>query len=59
MQIGHCTKTFKGHINSVLSLAVSPDSDYLASGYEDQTIKLWDIKNGTLVQILREHTNSL
>ncbi|HEY9822506.1 MAG TPA: hypothetical protein V6D35_17295 [Candidatus Sericytochromatia bacterium] len=28
-----------------------------SSKHEDQTLRLWDIKNGTLVETLREHTS--
>jgi WD40 repeat protein len=33
--------TLSGHCEAVSSLALSSDSKLLASGSEDQTIKLW------------------
>ena len=37
---------WKGHEGTVLSLAISPDSQMLATGGEDQMIRLWDIPSG-------------
>ena len=34
------TKTLSGHDYSVLSVAVTPDSQYIISGSEDATIKI-------------------
>ena len=38
--------TLKGHTESVVSVAYSPDGKTLASGSEDKTIKLWDVATG-------------
>ena len=38
--------TRKGHTNTVLSVAFSPDGKTLASGSYDKTIKLWDVQPG-------------
>lgn len=32
--------------NAVLSIAYSPDGAYVASGYQDGSISMWDIRNG-------------
>jgi CHAT domain-containing protein/tetratricopeptide (TPR) repeat protein len=37
----------KGHVNWVNSVAFSPDGKRIASGSNDQTIKLWDAEKGT------------
>jgi WD40 repeat protein len=44
------------HQGRVQALAVSPDGKTLASGGEDQTIKLWDVATGQLRTTLRGHT---
>lgn len=36
----------KGHELAVLSLAISPDSAYLATGSKDKSVKIWDRKTG-------------
>jgi len=38
--------TLKGHEFRVLSVAYSPDGKTVASGSEDETIKLWDVATG-------------
>ncbi|HEY6391210.1 MAG TPA: caspase family protein [Bryobacteraceae bacterium] len=35
---------FAGHTGTIWSLSVSPDGNTLASGSDDQTIRLWDLK---------------
>jgi len=46
---------FKGHEKVILSLAFSPNGKLLASGSEDQTINIWDVKSGKVLQTLKEH----
>lgn len=41
--------SWKGHSNWVTALAISPDSQMLASSSLDQTIKLWNLKTGILL----------
>ena len=55
----HCISTLTRHYGSVSSVAISPDGQTLASGCEDQTIKLWNPKTGDLLRTLTEHEFSV
>lgn len=50
---------FRGHNDSVLSVAFSPDGKWLASGSSDRTVKLWEITTNTLIRTLPEHAGSV
>ncbi|NES72399.1 MAG: serine/threonine protein kinase, partial [Okeania sp. SIO2D1] len=43
---------FRGHSRAVLSVAISPDSQILASGSLDGTVKLWNLQTGKLLDSL-------
>ncbi len=43
------------HINMVEASAFSPDGRYIATGYEDGTVRLWRAEDGTCIAILTEH----
>ena len=42
------TQTLPGNLGIVESVAISPDSQTLASGSKDKTIKLWNLQTGKL-----------
>jgi WD40 repeat protein/uncharacterized caspase-like protein len=46
-----------GHAGAVNSIAFSPDGHILASGSQDNTIKLWDVASGRELRTLSGHTN--
>jgi len=46
--------TLRGHRDWVNSVAVSPDERILASGSEDNTIKLWDINTGKILRTFKK-----
>ncbi|KAF8393042.1 hypothetical protein HHK36_021283 [Tetracentron sinense] len=57
VQSGECVRIFIGHRSMILSLAMSPDGRYMASGDEDGTIMVWDLSSGRCVIPLMRHTS--
>ncbi|KAM7190941.1 hypothetical protein V8F33_009174 [Rhypophila sp. PSN 637] len=51
-----CLQTLEGHSDWVWSVAFSPDGQRLASGSEDQTIKIWDPASSQCLQTLEGHS---
>lgn len=49
----------KGHELAVLTVAVSPDSNYVATGSRDKTIKLWELSTGREVRSFLGHSASI
>jgi WD40 repeat protein len=45
-------QTLEGHSNSVNAVAFSRDGKVLASGSDDNTVKLWDAGTGAVLQTL-------
>ena len=53
-------RRFIGHTSTVTSVAFNPaDADKLASGSEDKTCKLWDMKTGSCTRTLSSHSDSV
>ena len=59
VEAGHEVKTLTGHTNNVNSIAFSSDSQYIASGSSDYTVKIWKVEDESEVRILAEHSNSV
>lgn len=53
------TKVLKGHVNTVLDCAFSPNSDMIASGSLDKSIKVWDRKTGKIKYALKNYNREL
>ncbi|KAL8299114.1 hypothetical protein RB593_009143 [Gaeumannomyces tritici] len=51
-----CLQTLEGHSGWVRSVAFSPDGQRLASGSDDNTVKLWDAATGACLQTLEGHS---
>lgn len=49
--------TLSGHTDEVNTIAFSPDGQQLASGSDDQTIKIWNLNQRQELSTLRGHTN--
>ncbi|KIY47883.1 WD40 repeat-like protein [Fistulina hepatica ATCC 64428] len=54
-----CTMTFLGHKDYVLSVAVSPDGQWVVSGSKDRCVEFWDAATATLQCMLQGHKNSV
>jgi len=48
-----------GHTRGVWSVSFSPDGQILASSSDDETVRLWDVRDGQCLQVLRGHTKSI
>jgi WD40 repeat protein len=57
--VGQCRKQFNGATNLVWSVAFNPNGQYLASGSEDRTIRVWNLVTGECVQTLSEHSRRI
>lgn len=47
-----CVHTLKGHTSMVQAIAISPDGQLIASGSNDNNIKLWQLTTGKLLRNL-------
>lgn len=48
-------RSLKGHRDAITSLSFSPDGNLLASGCEDGTIRIWDVRSGKQLHVLKKH----
>ncbi|KEY67295.1 hypothetical protein S7711_04548 [Stachybotrys chartarum IBT 7711] len=56
---GKCVKTFEGHRDFVLSVALTPDQNWVLSGSKDRGVQFWDPRTGTTQLMLQGHKNSV
>ena len=49
----------QGHIKYITTITYSPNGKYIASGSYDNTIILWNIKNGREIRTFNQHTKPI
>jgi WD40 repeat protein len=47
------------HKGFVYAVAISPDSQWIASGGEDQTIRLWNLQSGKIIKSFKGHLDNV
>ena len=52
---GKQLRILKGHKESLISAAFSPNGKQIATASEDETARLWDVESGKELQILEKH----
>jgi len=57
--LGTCQSTLNGHKDYVLSVAISPDGQWVVSGSKDRSIQFWNIASGQAQFMLQGHKNSV
>ncbi|KAF2176262.1 WD40 repeat-like protein [Zopfia rhizophila CBS 207.26] len=56
---GKCIRTFEGHKDFVLSVALTPHGDWVLSGSKDRGVQFWDPHTGVAQLMLQGHKNSV
>lgn len=56
---GKCVKTFEGHKDFVLSVALTPDGNWVLSGSKDRGVQFWDPRTANAQLMLQGHKNSV
>ncbi|CAN6661374.1 general transcriptional corepressor Tup1p [Trichomonascus vanleenenianus] len=56
---GVCVKTFVGHKDFVLSVASTPDNQWIISGSKDRGVQFWDPRTAQVQLMLQGHKNSV
>lgn len=56
---GVCSRTFVGHKDFVLSVASTPDGQWILSGSKDRGVQFWDPRTSQVQLTLQGHKNSV
>lgn len=52
----HNNAIIQGHSAAISYVALSPDGDYFATSSYDKTIKVWDIRTGTILRTIKQNS---
>src|SRR5262249_31109488 len=56
---GRDLRRFVGHTDAVMSVAFSPNAQYMISGSVDGSVRLWDIASGNELRSLFDHNSGV
>ena len=59
LKTGKLLRTLTGHTGGICTLAIAPNGQYLVSGSEDKTIKIWHWESGEIRQTLSGHKQTV
>ena len=59
VKISEKTFSAEGHDGSVNAVAITPNGEFIVSGAEDCTIRVWDFETGSLVRTLYGHNKRI
>ena len=57
LRTGRCVMFMEGHLKSVLGVDFNPNGYHMATGSEDNSIKIWDLRQRQCVYTIPAHTN--
>ncbi|KRY38859.1 Transcription initiation factor TFIID subunit 5 [Trichinella spiralis] len=52
-------RAFIGHLSTVNCVAFHPNSNYIATGSNDRTVRLWDLLDGKCVRLFTGHQDAI
>jgi hypothetical protein len=59
VESGEAIRTYRGHKDCLYAVAISPDSETIATGGYDQSIKLWSLKSDEPTKSLDGHNGAI
>lgn len=52
-------RRWRAHSQSIHGIAISPDGQWIATSSNDRTVKLWDLRSGSLLSTFSGHSDSV
>jgi len=57
LRTGRSVYIMKGHVKQILSLDFSPNGYHIATGSDDNTVKIWDLRRRKAIYTIPAHLN--